>query len=83
MDRFKQEPMYELPPGEKKNPYFPKRLVHCFCQKMEKFYTVFLSILYRKKCFLHKRKVKTHGLTSLKNWDFSKGVVSPWIWSKN
>ena len=40
--------------------------------------SVFDDILERKKAFLdYKKKVK-----KVKNWDFSKGVVSPRFWSK-
>ena len=81
VDRFKQEPMYELPTGRKEKSLFSKEVSPLLLlKKWKNFILCFFSILYRKKCLLHKRKVKTHGLTSLKNWDFSKGFVSPWIW---
>ena len=40
---------------------------------------VFDDILERKKAFLDYKKWK---VKTVENWDFSKGVISPWFWSK-
>ena len=52
------------------------KIFHLFIFGKSREESVFNNILERKKAFLDykKEKVKT-----VKNWDFSKGVNSPWF----